>query len=75
VVGKTLPPRRPDGLFVLGNIDVGEPVPARAFPDAAKRSDYTVGSTLGISMIIGLGGAAGTYKEATFIHSLVGSPR
>jgi hypothetical protein len=74
VVGKTLPPPRSSGQFVLGDINVGELVPARAFPDAAKRSDYTVGSTLGISMIIALGGAAGTYGEAAFIHSIVGSP-
>jgi hypothetical protein len=67
--------RTPSGGWVLGSVQPGSgiPLPAKAFSDLQSGSDYTVGTTIGASMIIALGGAAATYGQATFVHILSGS--
>jgi hypothetical protein len=75
VIGQQVGAPLPSGHLALGNLDVGTALPARAFVDPVRKSDYTVGSTLGVSMIIALGGAAATYGQASFIHFITGRPQ
>lgn len=77
VIGKEVGAPRENGQWVLGGLEASDRIqlPARAFMDAQPRSDYTVGSTLGVSMIIALGGAAATYGQATFTHILGANSR
>jgi hypothetical protein len=75
VVDKAVGAPLSSGHLALGHLDVGTALPARAFIDPVKKSDYTVGSTLGVSMIIALGGAAATYGEAVFVHFITGMPQ
>lgn len=77
VIGKEVGARRESGGWQLGGFEPADAVqlPARAFANLAPASDYTVGSTIGIQMILQLGGASATFGEATFSYVITGNLR
>jgi hypothetical protein len=74
LLGQVLGATPADGHWKLGDLNTKIPLPARAFPDLSI-SHYTVGSTIGASLIIALGGASATYDEAELMYFIQGHVR